>query len=251
MKIKNLLLIAFVGLFAAACSQGGGNISGKSKLKTQQDSASYALGANVASSLNTRSGVEELNYPAFIKGMKDAFEKEDLKIEREAQNQIIQGYLGSLREKRNKKNLEEGESFLQENKKKANVETTGSGLQYEVIEEGDGESPDQYDTVKVHYTGTNIDDEVFDSSVDREEPVEFPVNRVIPGWTEGLQLMKEGAKYKFFIPAELGYGERAPQGSDIEPNQALIFEVELLDVKEGEKPDEDQQQQRRQQIQVD
>jgi len=250
MKIKNLLLIAFVGLFAAACSQSGGGLTGKSKIKSQQDSASYALGANVANSLNSRSGVEELNYSAFINGMKDAFEGEELKIEKASQNQIIQNYLTSLREKRNQENLEKGEAFLKDNKKKASVESTESGLQYKIIEEGEGESPDQYDTVKVHYTGTNIDNEVFDSSKDRD-PVEFPVNRVIPGWTEGLQLMKEGAKYKFFIPAELAYGERAPRGSDIEPNQALIFEVELLEVREGKKPDEDQQRQRRQQVQVD
>jgi len=251
MKIKNLLLIAFVGLFAAACSQSGGGLTGKSKIKSQQDSASYALGANVANSLNSRSGVEELNYSAFINGMKDVFEGEELKIEKGSQNQIIQGYLSSLREKRNQENLKRGEEFLKDNKKKASIETTESGLQYKVIEEGDGKSPGKYDTVKVHYTGTNIDDEVFDSSKDRGKPVEFPVNRVIPGWTEGLQLMKEGSKYKFFIPSELAYGERAPRGSDIEPNQALIFEVELLEVTEGEKPDEDQQRQRRQQIQVD
>ena len=242
MKIKNLLLIAFVGLFAASCSQGGGGLTGNSKMKTQQDSASYALGSSVANNLNSRNGVEELNYSAFVNGMEDAFEGKELKIEEESQQKIIQNYLTSLREKRNQKNLERGEEFLKENKKKEGVETTESGLQYKVIEEGDGESPGKYDTVKVHYTGTNIDDEVFDSSKDRGEPVEFPVNRVIPGWTEGLQLMEVGSKYKFFIPAELAYGKRSPRGSDIEPNQTLIFEVELLNVKEGEKPEEGQQQ---------
>jgi FKBP-type peptidyl-prolyl cis-trans isomerase len=241
MKIRNLLLIAFIGLFAAACSKNAGNFTGKSKMKTQQDSASYALGANVANSLSSRSGVEELNYTAFINGMKDVFEDKDLKIEKQSQNKIIQGYLSDLRKKRNEKNLKEGQAFLEKNKKKEGIETTESGLQYKVIEEGQGESPGEYDTVKVHYTGTNIDDEVFDSSKERGKPVEFPVNRVIPGWTEGLQLMKEGAKYKFFIPSELAYGERAPRGSDIEPNETLIFEVELLEVKEGEKPDESQQ----------
>src|SRR6056297_1023680 len=151
MKIKNLLLIAFIGLFAAACSQSGGGLTGKSKIKSQQDSASYALGANVANSLNSRSGVEELNYSAFINGMKDVFEGEELKIEKGSQNQIIQKYLSSLREKRNQENLEKGEAFLKDNKKKASVETTESGLQYKVIEEGDGQSPGKYDTVKVHY----------------------------------------------------------------------------------------------------
>ncbi len=241
MKIRNLLLIAFIGLFAASCGKNAGNFTGESKMKTQQDSASYALGANVANSLNSRSGVEELNYTAFINGMKDVFEDEDLKIAKQSQNKVIQGYLSELKEKRNQKNLKEGQEFLKKNKEKEGVKTTESGLQYKVVEEGQGESPGEYDTVKVHYTGKNIDDEVFDSSEERGEPVEFPVNRVIPGWTEGLQLMKTGAKYKFFIPAELAYGERAPRGSDIEPNETLIFEVELLEVTEGEKPDESEQ----------
>jgi FKBP-type peptidyl-prolyl cis-trans isomerase len=248
MKIRNLLLIAFIGLFAAACSKSGGNLTGKSKIKTQQDSASYALGANVANSLSSRSGVEELNYTAFINGMKDVFEDKELKIEKGSQNQIIQSYLSDLRKKRNQKNLEEGKKFLEENKKKEGIKTTETGLQYKVIEEGKGESPREYDTVKVHYTGKNIDDEVFDSSEERGKPVEFPVNRVIPGWTEGLQLMKEGAKYKFFIPAELAYGQRAPRGSEIEPNETLIFEVELLEVKKGEKPEEGKQKQMQQKI---
>ena len=156
--------------------------------------------------------------------------------------------MGGLREKSNQKNLKEGQEFLKKNKKKEGVKTTESGLQYKVIEEGKGDSPGEYDTVKVHYTGTNIDDEVFDSSKKRGKPVEFPVDRVIPGWTEGLQLMKEGAKYKFFIPAELAYGKRAPRGSDIEPNETLIFEVELLEVKRGEKPDESEQQKKIQQM---
>jgi FKBP-type peptidyl-prolyl cis-trans isomerase len=248
MKIRNLLLIGFIGLFAAACSNNAGNFTGKSKLKTKQDSASYALGSNVANSLSSRSGVENLNYTAFINGMKDVFEDKELKIEKGTQNTVIQNYLSGLREKRNQKNLKEGQEFLKKNKKKEGVKTTESGLQYKVIEEGKGDSPGEYDTVKVHYTGTNIDDEVFDSSKKRGKPVEFPVDRVIPGWTEGLQLMKEGAKYKFFIPAELAYGKRAPRGSDIEPNETLIFEVELLEVKRGEKPDESEQQKKIQQM---
>ena len=251
MKVKNLLVIAFVGLFAAACSQNAVNLGGKTKMKNEKDSASYALGANVASSLNSRSGVEDLNYTAFINGMKDAFEKNDLQIKEEDQTKIIQSYLSELRKKRNQKNLEEGRAFLSKNEKKKDIKTTESGLQYKVIKEGEGDSPDASDTVKVHYVGKNIDDEVFDSSRERGEPVEFPVNRVIPGWTEGLQLMKEGAKYKFYIPSELAYGKRSPRGSKIEPNETLIFEVELIEVTKGEaKKGNKQQPQRRKQIQV-
>ena len=123
--------------------------------------------------------------------------------------------------------------ILAENKKKEGVQVTESGLQYKVIEEGEGVSPDANDKVTVHYHGTLIDGTVFDSSKDRGEPVTFGLNRVIPGWTEGVQLMKEGATYEFYIPAELAYGTRAPQGSPIGPNETLVFKVELLEVKES------------------
>ncbi len=122
-----------------------------------------------------------------------------------------------------------GQAFLAENGKKDSVVTTGSGLQYEIIEQGDGASPSASDNVTVHYKGTTIDGKVFDSSYDRGAPATFPLNRVIAGWTEGLQLMKEGAKYRFFIPSDLAYGERGA-GRMIGPNSALIFEVELIKV---------------------
>jgi len=125
-------------------------------------------------------------------------------------------------------NLEEGEAFLAENAGKEGVMTTLSGLQYEVLEKGEGDKPTATDTVKVHYTGRLLDGTVFDSSVQRGEPVEFPLNQVIPGWTEGLQLMSPGATYRFWIPANLAYGEQAPPA--IGPNQVLDFEVELIEV---------------------
>ena len=126
--------------------------------------------------------------------------------------------------------LAKGEKFLQDNAAKEGVVTTASGLQYKVITEGAGKSPKATDTVLVHYAGTLINGTEFDSSYKRKEPIEFPLNRVIPGWTEGVQLMKEGAKYRFFIPSKLAYGPRGA-GRDIGPNEALIFEVELLKVK--------------------
>ena len=127
------------------------------------------------------------------------------------------------------KNKAEGDKFLAANKTKPGVKTTASGLQYSVVKEGTGKKPTAESTVKVHYTGTLLDGTKFDSSVDRGEPAQFPLNGVIAGWTEGLQLMSVGSKYKFFIPYDLAYGERGA-GADIKPYSALVFEVELLEI---------------------
>jgi FKBP-type peptidyl-prolyl cis-trans isomerase len=132
--------------------------------------------------------------------------------------------------KKGDENMKKGQEFLAQNGKKAGVKTTASGLQYEVIKEGTGKQPTAENTVTVHYTGTLINGKKFDSSVDRGEPATFPLKGVIAGWTEGLQLMKIGAKYRFYIPSNLGYGERGA-GADIGPNETLIFDVELIDVK--------------------
>ena len=126
--------------------------------------------------------------------------------------------------------LAKGEKFLEDNAKKEGVTVTASGLQYKVITPGTGKSPKATDTVEVHYEGTLIDGKVFDSSYQRKESIEFPLNRVIAGWTEGVQLMQEGAKYRFYIPSKLAYGPRGA-GRDIGPNEALIFDVELIKVK--------------------
>ena len=202
------------------------------KLKSDLDSVSYALGVDIANSLE-RGYVDELNYNAFIKGIEDVFNEKDLDIADDKAKQIIQNYFKQLRDAKTAKNLEEGRKFLEENEKKEGVKVTESGLQYEIIKEGEGISPSPTDTVVVHYRGTLIDGTEFDSSHKKGEPATFPVNRIIPGWTEGLQLMKEGANYKFYIPTELGYGERVRPGGAIEPNMALIFDVELIEVLKG------------------
>ncbi|MFO8234202.1 MAG: FKBP-type peptidyl-prolyl cis-trans isomerase [Bacteroidales bacterium] len=200
------------------------------KLKTQLDSASYALGADVAGHLKDQNNVDEVNFDAFSKGFFDAFEGEDRKLEDDEISATIQKFLTEARSQINQKNLEEGKKFLEENKEKEEVIVTESGLQYEIIEEGTGASPSETDTVRVHYEGKHIGGGVFDSSIERDEPAKFPLDKVIPGWTEGVQLMKEGAKYKFYIPTDLAYGENVRPGSEIEPNETLIFEVELLEV---------------------
>jgi FKBP-type peptidyl-prolyl cis-trans isomerase len=143
-------------------------------------------------------------------------------------NEIVSNYFQKEQGKIGQKNLEEGNAFLEKNKGNAGVKVTPSGLQYEVIKEGTGKMPNDSDMVKVHYHGTLIDGKVFDSSVDRGEPAEFPVNGVIPGWTEALKMMPVGSKWKIYLPASLAYGERAPQ--EIGPNKVLIFEVELLEI---------------------
>ncbi len=127
--------------------------------------------------------------------------------------------------------LEKGEAFLKENSTKEGVKTTASGLQYKVLKEGTGKIPKATDNVQVHYRGTLLDGTEFDSSIKRGEPAEFPLNRVIPGWTEGVQLMKEGSKYQFTIPSKLAYGERGTPGGPIPPNATLIFEVELISIR--------------------
>ncbi len=232
MNLKNLFLIAFIGLFAVSCAQKS-NVGKDVKLENQLDSASYALGQDVGNHLKSRNGVEELNYEAFMDGLYDVFNDKEQLIEESAAGPLIQKFLTEAKNKGKQENLEEGQAFLEKNKKKEGVKVTESGLQYKVLKEGSGISPDLIDTVKVHYVGTHLNGEEFDSSVKRGEPTRFPLNRVIQGWQEGLQLMKEGAKYKFFIPSDLAYGERVPPAGEIEPNETLIFEVELLEVKKA------------------
>jgi len=229
MNFRNLLVLSVLALFVGACGKNA-NIGSSAKMESELDTVSYALGADVANSLKSRNGLTELNYEAFVKGMREAFEQDELSMGEAERRNRIRTYLKQLSQRRNQENLKKGQEFLAENKENDDVSVTESGLQYEVIEEGSGVSPDANDTVKVHYIGKTIDGDTFDSSVERDEPATFAVNQVIEGWTEGLQLMKEGAKYKLFIPTDLAYGTRVQPGGEIEPNEALIFEVELLEV---------------------
>ena len=242
MNFRNLLVLAVLVVFIGACSKST-NIGKSAKIESELDTVSYALGADVANSLKSRNGVDELSYAAFMKGMQQVFDGEEVMLDDSERQSKIRAYLQELSQKRNQENLEAGKKFLEENKSKEGVKVTESGLQYKVLEEGSGISPDANDTVRVHYVGKTIDGEVFDSSRERGEPAEFPVNRVISGWTEGLQMMKEGAQYKLFIPTDLAYGTRVRPGGKIEPNEALVFDVELLEVTKVEGDGQEQSQQ--------
>ena len=192
------------------------------------DKLSYAWGLAMGQQLKGM-GVEKLDFESFADAVKAAFGECKPEMEPEEAHKIINEYLQALQEKLTAAAKEAGEKFLAENKTKEGVKTTASGLQYVVEKQGTGIRPTASDEVTVHYTGKLLDGTVFDSSVNRGEPATFPLNRVIPGWTEGLQLMQEGSKYRFFIPSDLAYG---PQGipNAIPPHSTLIFDVELIKV---------------------
>ena len=198
-------------------------------MSNEIEAVSYSVGMSVAGSL-MQQNLENINPEPFLEGITDALEGKTPKYTPEEANAIIQKYLQAAGEAKFGKIKEEGEAFLAENAKKEGVTTTPSGLQYEVINEGNGKSPSETSNVTVHYHGTLIDGSVFDSSVSRGEPATFGVNQVIKGWTEALQLMKEGDKYRLYIPQELAYGANPHPGGPIKPYMPLVFDVELLEV---------------------
>jgi FKBP-type peptidyl-prolyl cis-trans isomerase FklB len=218
MKFLN---IAFaVLLFLSSAIQAQNN-------STKMDSASYAIGMLIAGSLQSQ-GITEVNAAKLAEGVADAMSGKS-KMPTEQAQQLFQSYSAACASKKFAGAKEEGAKFLAENKKKPSVTTTASGLQYEVIKMGTGSKPGLTDKVATHYHGTLLDGKVFDSSVERKEAIEFPVNGVIAGWTEALQLMPIGSKFRLYIPYNLAYGERGAGGS-IGPFAALIFDVELLGV---------------------
>ena len=194
------------------------------------NNVSYAIGLSVASSLKEQN-LDQLDPTVLSNAIKDVFENKTPKFSPNEAQDIIQNYLKELSEKQFAKNKEEGEAFLTENGSKTGITTTASGLQFEVVVEGTGKTPSATDVVEVHYHGTLINGNVFDSSIERGTPATFGVNQVIKGWTEALQLMKEGSKYRLYIPQDLAYGAHPHPGGPIEPLMALIFDVELITVK--------------------
>jgi len=198
---------------------------------TEKDSLAYALGVNVGSSLKQE--FADINIDLFAKGISDIFKgAQNMPIKDNEEARIfLNNYFSKEQEKAAAEGKAMGEKFLADNAKRAGVVTTASGLQYEIIVAGNGKRPMLTDKVKVHYRGTLIDGTEFDSSYSRNEPVVFGLTQVISGWTEALQLMPVGSKWKIYLPYNLAYGERGV-GSDIKPYSALIFDVELLDIEE-------------------
>ena len=200
------------------------------------DKLSYALGHNIGHQLIGMGLQKSLNIEDFASGIADVLQDGTPKMNHEEVHEVLEHYFAELEERQQAEAAErgkaakgEGEAFLAENKKRAGVVTTASGLQYEIVKEGTGRQPKASDTVCCHYEGTLIDGTVFDSSYRRGMPAEFGLRQVIAGWTEGVQLMKEGSIFKFYIPYNLAYGERGA-GADIPPYAALIFTVELINV---------------------
>ncbi len=238
MKKVTLLAIASATLFA--CGNQGETATNVT-LNNNIDSVSYAIGINSANGLSQQ--FSEGNMDAYLKGFKDAIDSNELLIPSEDAQGIIQAFSQKKQAEQMAKQQEEqaamygnvkeeGLKFLEDNKSKEGVQVTASGLQYIVLKEGTGAQPTAESNVEVHYHGTTPDGTVFDSSVDGGETISFGLNQVIPGWTEGVQLMKVGAKYKFFIPQELAYGANAPQQGQgpIKPFMPLVFEVELFKI---------------------
>jgi FKBP-type peptidyl-prolyl cis-trans isomerase FklB len=200
-------------------------------LKNLIDSASYSVGISVAS-FYKQQGITRINANLVAKAINDLMQGGKPMLDEATANAVMNKYMSQMQSEKSKPNIEAGEKFCAENKLRPEVKTTATGLQYEVLRDSAGEKPGPTDSVTCHYRGTFLDGRPFDNSYDRGEPITFPLNGVIPGWTEGLQLMSVGSKYKFYIPYKLGYGEfdmmSIPGGS------TLVFEVELLGVKRAQ-----------------
>lgn len=220
----------------SACQPGGSSLGGQDKtsLDNEAEKISYAMGMDIGNSLKQFDA--DIDMAALNQGIKDTLGDAERLLTDEEVRQVMTDFSAKIQARKQKEQQEQlaangaaSSKFLDANKGVEGVQVTESGLQYIVLEASEGDKPDEDDKVKVHYRGTLIDGTEFDSSYSRNQPASFPLNAVIPGWTEGLQLMTVGSKYRFFIPPELGYGERGA-GDRIGPNQALIFDVELLEI---------------------
>lgn len=241
MKATKLIIVALAGLSIVACSgskSSSPEIKAVTPSKAQIDSVSYLLGINFGSTIKGYN-FGDLNYAEMVKGMKDFVNSEgtpydedfaeQFKIDPNTMGDVINGFLEKRSQLVSLTNKEAQDKFLEANKNKANVSVSPSGLQYQIIEPGSSTHPGPQDTVYVRYKGTLLDGTVFDEVASDADPIALTLNQVIPGWTEGIQLVGEGGKIKLFVPADLGYGASGTQG--IEPNSLLIFDVEVAEVR--------------------
>ena len=242
MKLIKILSIPALSVFVISCNNN--QIKTDQNLETALDSVSYAAGLKTAFNMKANPNSQDIDKDLFIQGFIHAADSTNVLLDEKEADNVIRTYFAAKQEEQRKKREEEmikkaeethgdykkeNEAFIIANKDKEGIITTASGLQYTVLKEGTGAQPTLSDKVRVHYHGTLTDGSVFESSVENNKPAEFRVGQVIKGWQEGLQLMKVGAKYKFFIPQDLAYGYRA-KGAKVKPFSALIFEVELLDI---------------------
>jgi len=223
-KFRNAGIVILMIVALQACNMGSYKAA---KIENRADSASYMLGLSVGHSIKSQD-IPDIDPALIAKGI-DAVLKNDSSVSEKEISEFLNNYFKEIYDKKSEKTKEAGISFLEENKKKEGVVITASGLQYKILVEGTGKTPVATDKVKCHYKGTLIDGKVFDSSYDRGAPAEFSIQGMIPGFTEGLQLMKEGGKYELVLPSELAYGAQGA-GQQIGPHSILIFEVELLEV---------------------
>lgn len=224
-NLKTTAAIAAIALVTIGCKE---EKKTDMELTSEVDKFSYALGMDLGSNVANEK-IDSLNIEAVMMGMGDVLNEKETKFTITESQSVVREYLIGLQNKKAEEATKMAQGFFEENGKKDGVTTTASGLQYEVIKEGNGAKPSAEDVVKVHYTGTLLDGTKFDSSYDRGEPAQFPVGGVISGWTEALQLMKAGAKWKLYIPSNLAYGQRGA-GNLIKPGATLVFEVELIEI---------------------
>jgi FKBP-type peptidyl-prolyl cis-trans isomerase len=229
MKIKIIVVaIVLAGIITPSCKKGGSGA-----LKTELDSMSYAYGLLMTRSFKS-SGMPTMNSAAFHQAMNDVLNDKKALMEDAAADQFLRQYFMKQQTLLADETMKKGQEFLNNNKTRAGVKVTATGLQYEVVKEGTGKTPVGSDIVTCNYKGMHLDGTVFDSSYDRNQPAQFRLDQIIPGWSEALLMMKVGSKWKIYLPSELAYG---PGGNrdKIKPNEALIFEVELLSIQEGKK----------------
>jgi FKBP-type peptidyl-prolyl cis-trans isomerase len=223
-----IILLSALLVFSCSTSEKSSQDE-KVELTTKADSASWIIGIQIADNFKKQKLAEKLNMEIMFAAMEAQLESEELLFDLQDGNRIVGEFMQEAAKSGNAGKIAEGEAFLEENAKRDEVTVTNSGLQYEILTEGNGEIPTAENVVKTHYHGTLLDGTVFDSSVDRGKPAEFPVNGVIKGWVEALQIMPVGSKWKLYIPYDLAYGERGA-GGVIGPYETLIFEIELIEI---------------------